>query len=341
MLPRMHVSRPTRIHRSSRLNSPSPLRFLFWALFTAIVFAASPLRGGQPAASKAAVRRFCDSIHGEIIAVDLGRMVYRKRWQALLADGLYLIAPRGAWNEASPTWAASQRAFEKTLIKKSAEWLAANREEVRLIVYEQSGQALSEDELRLAAEFFESAGGRVWRDRRERLIRERVYGLPFIIERDPLAQIKAENLVLEKALLELPEDGDGKAVYDFFQSSVGEKVLHLENEIWAPILANVFGSELDAIVTRDAIELAKALRSEVPSIPPQSIKTYLGSVVMGADRSLEIEHYQAARLIGTYKLKYNPDEAHWSDVAAAVPGINPGDKRFLYRDPLGGLSDQP
>jgi hypothetical protein len=312
-------------------------------LFMPMVFAASLLRAGQPAVSEAAVKRFCDSIHGEIIAVDLGRMVYRKRWQALPTDGLYLIAPRGAWNEASPVWAASRHAFEKTLIEKSARWLAANREEVRLIVYEQSRQALSEDELRLAAEFFESAGGRVWRDRRERLIRERVYGLPFIIETESLDQIKAENLVLEKALLELAEDGDGKVVYDFFQSPLGDKVLHLENEIWAPILANVFGSELDAIVTRDAPELAKALRAEVPSIPAQSSKTYLGSVVMGADRSLEImiEHYQATRLIGTYKLKYRPDEAHWSDVAAAVPDMNPGDRRFLYRDPSGRLSDQP
>jgi hypothetical protein len=32
---------------------------------------------------------------------------------------------------------------------------------------------------------------------------------------------------------------------------------------------------------------------------------------------------------------------HWTDIAAAVPGIEPGQTRVLYRDASGHLGDRP
>jgi hypothetical protein len=299
--------------------------------------------GQDRATADPAVKRFTDSMHAETMAVDLGRMVFRKRWQALLTETLYSIAQRGTWNESSPAWDAGRRVIEDVLRRKSAAWLAENRPEIRLIVYEQSKQLLTADEMTAATQFFESPGGRVWRDRREGLVRERTYGLPFVEEVRTLDEIKAANKVLEKALLELPEEREGKEVYDFFQSSLGDKILKLQNEAFAEIAANIFRSEMDAIVLRDLAELAKTVRERVPAIPADSNKAYLGWVVMGTDGTFEvtIEHYRTLNLIGTYRLKYSASDPHWHDIAAAVPGIAPGQRRFLYRDPNGCLGDRP
>src|SRR6266542_3311559 len=113
------------------------------------------------------LRRFVDSMHGETIAVELGRMVYRKRWEEVLTEGLYLVAPRGAWNESHPAWPAARQALADTLRPESVQWLAANRDRVRLVINDKSMRAMTEEERRHTAEFFETHGGQVWRDSRE------------------------------------------------------------------------------------------------------------------------------------------------------------------------------
>jgi len=289
------------------------------------------------------LRRFVDSMHGETIAVELGRMVYRKRWEEVLTEGLYLVAPRGAWNESHPAWPAARQALADALRPESAQWLAANRDRVRLVINDKSMRMMSEEERKRTAEFFETHGGQVWRDSREAFARERAFGLPLVVESQSLAQIRRAKAEKEKALLALPEEGDGKIVYDYLQSPLGDKLLKLQNEEWGPIVAHIFSSELDSIVLEKRAMLAAAVRARVPGIPPASDKTYLGTVTMAADRTFTVivEHYRTLQLAGKYTLVYAASDLHWTDIAMAVPDIKPGETRAIFRDKLGRLSERP
>ena len=99
-------------------------------------------------ASDAKLQRFVDSQHGEALAIELARLVYRKRWNEILDQSLYLIAPRGTWDEKHPAWAPAREALARTLREESVRWLAANRDEVRLFVNERSLQAMTRDAAR-------------------------------------------------------------------------------------------------------------------------------------------------------------------------------------------------
>jgi hypothetical protein len=85
-------------------------------------------------------------MHGETAAVHLGRIVYRKRWEELLTETLYQLAPRGTWTPSHPAWPAARSALADALRQQSVRWLAANRDEIRLVVNEQSMRAYNEDE---------------------------------------------------------------------------------------------------------------------------------------------------------------------------------------------------
>jgi hypothetical protein len=204
-------------------------------------------------------------------------------------------------------------------------------------------RAYTEDERARVAEFFESPGGRVWRDRRELSMRVRAYGLPLVIETETLPELKRQDDAAGKALTGLPEEREGKVVYDFLQSPLGAKLLTLQNEAWGRIVANVFTGEIDAWALASKAALAKAVRAAVPGIPPPSDKTYLGKVTMDAGRTfiVTIEHYASLRPVGSYVLNFAPGDLHWADIAAAAPGIEPGQARALYRDASGHLGDRP
>lgn len=289
------------------------------------------------------LRRFVDSMHGETAAVHLGRIVYRKRWEELLNEALYQVAPRGVWDPSHPAWPAARSALADSLREQSVKWLAANRDEIRLVVNEQSMRAYTDDERARVTEFFESPGGRVWRDRRELSMRVRAYGLPLVIESETLAELKRQDDAAGKALIALPEDREGKVVYDFLQSPLGAKLLELQNEAWGRIVANIFTGEIDAWVLANKAALAKAVRASAPGIPPPSDKAYLGKVTMDAGRkfTVTIEHYATLRPVGTYVLNFVPNDLHWADIAAAAPGMEPGQTRTLYRDAAGHLGDRP
>ena len=301
------------------------------------------MAGDDRFAADPKLRRFVESMRGEIIAVELGRIAYRKRWNEVLTESLYQISQRGTWDETHPAWPAAREALSNSLRQESVRWLAANRDEIRLVVHEQSMQQMTEDERLRTAEFFESPGGKVWRDARETSARERAYGLPLAIEQEPLARIKQAHETAQKALLALPENGDGKLVYDFLESPLGKKLMELQNEHWARIVANICDGELEAVVRDKKTELFSAVRSAVPGVPAASDKIYLGTATMGPNRAFTVvvEHYDALRLVGKYGLSYAPNDLHWSDIAAAVPGIKPGETRSLYRDPAGRLGDRP
>lgn len=294
-------------------------------------------------ASDPKLRRFVDSQHGETIAIELGRLVYRKRWNEVLDQSMYLIAPPGTWSETHPAWMPARRIIAQALLEESARWLDAHRDEVRLVVNEQSMQVMTEDERRQTTEFFESSAGRVFLATRETFLREQAYGLPLEIEKQSLETFKRAHDDAQKVLLALPEDGDGKVIYDFFHGGPGDKLLQLQGEHWGRIVANVFSGELEGFVRDHKAELSAKVRGAVTGIPPASDKTYLGTVAMGSDRTFTVivERYVSLSLAGKYTLSYAPADVHWSDIAAAAPGIKPGETRTLYRDRAGRLGDRP
>jgi hypothetical protein len=290
------------------------------------------------------LRRFVDSMHGETVAIDLGRIVYRKRWNDALDEAMYAIAPRGTWSESHPAWAPARAALADTLRRESVRWLAENRDRVRMIINENSMRELSEDERQRATEFFESTAGKVFRDRRDSFLHEKAYGLPMIIEPESLEQIRRVDAAADKALVSLPEDREGKVVYDFFHATpLGDKVLALQGEHWGRIVANIYDGEPERYVREHKVELSREIRAKVPGIPPPTNKVYLGTLTMGADRSLTavVEQFTSMRRVGKYTLTYAPDDLHWQDLAAAAPGMKPGETRILFRDPAGHLSDRP
>lgn len=295
-------------------------------------------------ASDPELRRFVDSQHGEAIAIELGRLVYRKRWNEVLDQSMYLIAPHGTWSESHPAWMPARRIIAQALLEESSRWLGTHRDEVRLVVNEQSMQVMTPEERRQTTEFFESSAGRVFLATRETFLREQAYGLPLEIEKEPLETFKRAHDGAQKVLLALPEDGDGKVIYDFFHGGPGDKLLHeLQVEHWGRIVANVFSGDLEAFVSEHKAELSAKVRGAVTGIPPASDKTYLGSVAMASDRTFTVivEHYVSLSLVGKYTLSYAPADLHWSDIAAAAPGIKPGETRALYRDRAGRLGDRP
>ena len=223
------------------------------------------------------------------------------------------------------------------------EELAANRAEIRLVVNEQSMRGLTDDERRQTADFFESRAGKVFLATRESFLRERAYGLPLQVEKESLEQIARIHADAEKVLLALPEDGDGKVIYDFFHGGPGDKLQKGQNEQWGPIVANVFSGHLESFVRANKAALRATVRAAASGVPPASDKTYLGTVTMAKDRALNVivEHYDYLRLVGKYTLNYLPADLHWSDIATAAPGIKPGETRSLYRDRSGQLGDKP
>ncbi len=294
-------------------------------------------------AADPALRRFVDSQHGEALAIELGRLTYRRRWNEVLDESLYAFAPRGTWDEKHPAWSPARDVLAQALREESVRWLAANRGEVRLVVNQQSMQGMTEDERRQTAEFFESSAGKVFLATRESFLRERAYGLPLEIEKASPAEVKRTHTDAEKILLALPEDGDGKVIFDFFHGGPGDKLQKVQVEQWGEIVANVFSNTLEAYVQDHKAELSARLHAAVPSMPAASDKTYLGTVAMGADNAFTVivEHYDMMRLVGKYTLSYAPSDLHWGDIALAAPGIKPGEKRSLYRDPSGRLGDRP
>jgi hypothetical protein len=148
---------------------------------------------------------------------------------------------------------------------------------------------------------------------------------------------------VEVVIRSLPEEREGKVVYDFLQSPLGAKLLELQNEAWGRIVANVFTGEIDAWTLANKAALAKAVRAAAPGTPPPSDKTYLGKVTMDGGRgfTVTVEHYATLRPVGSYVLNFSPNDLHWTDIAAAVPGMEPGQTRVLYRDASGHLGDRP
>ncbi|MEO6028917.1 MAG: hypothetical protein ABIR79_18800 [Candidatus Binatia bacterium] len=49
-----------------------------------------------------------EAAHAERRAVDLGRHISRTRWNELLEEALYVLAPKGRWSPEHPAWPAAR-----------------------------------------------------------------------------------------------------------------------------------------------------------------------------------------------------------------------------------------
>lgn len=287
------------------------------------------------------VRPFAEASRGERLALLLGRLLSAKRWEAILDEALYLVAPRGAWSPTHPAWKPARAALAQELIRRSAERLHGSAGEMLHDIVRD--HAPSEPEKRdEAIAFYRSPGGTAWLDRREWALREKTYGLPFLVETESRDAVVKQSKAAEKTLLELPE-AQTNAVFEFTQGALGDQLLKVQNTVIAEPAGNVLRGELDSVVLEQRDAIAQAVRAAVPSVPPPSTKTWLGTVTMRPDRTLDVvvERYETLRKLGSYPMSFAPDDLHWKDVAAGVPGIEPGETRSLYVDPQGRLGDRP
>lgn len=287
------------------------------------------------------VRPFVEAARGERLAMLLGRYLSAKRWDELLDATLYLVAPRGAWGPEHPAWKPARAALAKDLVRRSAETLHGDAGEMLHDIVRD--HAPSEPAQRAAAiAFYESPGGKAWLDRREWVLREKTYGLPFLVETESREAVVRRSKAAEKTLLELPE-AQTNAVFAFTQGELGQQLLDVQNTVVAEPAGNVLRSELEGLVLAQREAIVRAVRAAVPAVPPPSAKTYLGTVTMRPDRTLDVvvERSEPLRTLGSYPLSFAPDDVHWKDVAAGAPGLKPGETRPLYVDAQGRLGDAP
>ena len=66
-------------------------------------------------------RAFVEASRAETLALLLGRLMSAKRWDVVLDETLYRLAPRGAWNPDHPAWKPARTALATALRKASAE----------------------------------------------------------------------------------------------------------------------------------------------------------------------------------------------------------------------------
>jgi hypothetical protein len=299
---------------------------------------ASPVRADMEADARPVV----DAARADALATNLGRYMSQGRWNELLDEALYTLAPKGAWSPQHPAWRKARAALAMAIRRESVRRLDGDAGRLLRQVVREKYSSFSPEERARTIAFYESPGGRAFLDFRQKALAERTYGLPYAIEAEPRASYQRAAMAAKKTLRHLPVE-QTQAVYDFTNSPLGQQLRDMENGPIADVAGNILRSDLGGILIEHGDAIARAVRAEVPGLPPVSGKTYLGTVTMAQDRTLavEIEYHDMHRTVGTYRFSYPPGGLHWADVAAGVPGIAPGETRFLYRDPRGRLSDTP
>ena len=146
---------------------------------------------GQSLAERA--RPLVEASHAEIRAVYLGRVMSQGRWNEILDEALYTLAPKGRWGPEHPAWPAARVALAKAMREKSVVELEGETGKwVRDVINERF--SLQPDQVAKAAEFYRSPGGQVFRDFREKFLAEASYGLPYVIE-TKLYDVASEKLL--------------------------------------------------------------------------------------------------------------------------------------------------
>jgi hypothetical protein len=278
----------------------------------------------------------------DTLALNLGRWMTQPRWEELLDQALWRVAPRGVWGPSHPAWPAARTAMAAALQPRTVERLDGDAGRLLHEVVVEKYAGLRPEERAEALAFYASPGGRVFLDYRQKVLAQKTWGLPYVVETEPRAAYVRAEAAAREALLQLPE-AQTQAVYDVTNGPLGQRLQRMENDVIASIAANVLRGDLDAAVAEALPDAVRTVRARVPDLPAASSKTWLGTVTMDADRALAmaIEARRDLQVLGTYRIAYRPEEPEWRDLAAAVPGIAPGETRPLYRDAAGRLSDVP
>jgi hypothetical protein len=286
-------------------------------------------------------RPYVEASHAEMRVVHLGRYMARERWNQILDEALYTMAPKGRWGPEHPSWAKARAALERAMREQSVVRLREHTLDwLRRAIDER--YSIEPEKVEAAAAFYESPGGRVFRDYREKVLADESYGLPFVVETISREESARQREAARQALLDLPDE-QTQAVYDFNHSELGDFLMGVENNILADIAGNIMRSEIESVLNEHGDEIKRAVHAAVPGMPALSDKAYLGTVTMRPDRTLDlaIEYHDGYRMAGTYDLSFAPTSSEWKDITGAVTDMKPGEKRFLYRDPRGRLSDTP
>ena len=152
--------------------------------------------------------------HAEIRAVHLGRHMAQARWNELLDEALWMMAPKGRWSPDPP----AREALARMLREASVARLAGETGRMVREVVNEHYSSLEPDDAAKAVAFYESPGGKVFRDFREKVLAETSYGLPYVVETAPRETIRREMEAAKDRLLNLPDE-QTQAVYDFNHSS--------------------------------------------------------------------------------------------------------------------------
>jgi len=291
---------------------------------------------------EADARPVVETARADTLATNLGRYMLQGRWNELLDEVLYTMAPKGAWDEKHSAWPAARAALAMAIRRESIPRLGADAGRLIHESVSEHYSSLSPDERAQTIAFYQSPGGRAWLDLRQKAVAEAGYGMPYAIEGAPRAEYQRATMAAKKIVRHLPVD-QTQAVYDFTNSHLGQQLIGTENNVIADVALNILRSDLDAILIEHGDAITRTVRAEVPEMPAPSSKMHLGTVTMERDRTLQVvvEYHDLYRMAGTYRFTYRRGDVHWAEIAAAAPGIAPGETRFLYRDALGHLSDTP
>src|SRR5215813_9950259 len=81
----------------------------------------SPHAAADTSAIGQDARAFVEASRAETLALLLGRLKSAQRWDVVLDETLYRLAPRGAWGPEHPAWTPARAALATALRKASAE----------------------------------------------------------------------------------------------------------------------------------------------------------------------------------------------------------------------------
>jgi hypothetical protein len=127
----------------------------------------------EPTERELRAKPLADASHAEALGLLLGRYMAERRWNEVLDEMMYAVAPRGAWGPSHPAWTPARKALAKRLQAASARRYAAEtHESIANVVLDHYLDALTPDEQAEATAFFVSPGGRAWLAWRERFLEE-------------------------------------------------------------------------------------------------------------------------------------------------------------------------
>src|SRR5262245_62845802 len=101
------------------------------------------------------------------------------RWNEVLDEELYAIAPKGAWSEKHPAWRAARAWLAMAIRRESLSRLDGDAGRMLHEVVIEHYSSLSSDERARTIAFYESPGGQAWLDLRQKAVAEAAYGQPY------------------------------------------------------------------------------------------------------------------------------------------------------------------